>query len=80
MYVPLLNCILTKFYIYLLRIKCIVHRLFIFIHLSSTKPPGDVLRRVARQLVGSVSLWRAILKDKSEKPQIFPREYTLSSN
>lgn len=32
MYVPLLNCILTKFYIYLLRIKCIVHRLFIFIH------------------------------------------------
>lgn len=30
MYVPLLNCILTKFYIYLFRIKYIVHRLFIF--------------------------------------------------
>lgn len=62
---------------FVLSVLCIGY-LYLCIHLSSTKPLGCVLRRAACQLVGSVSRWRAILKDKSEKPQIFPREYTLT--
>lgn len=81
MYVPLLNCILIKFYIYLFRIKYIVHRLFIFTYTFVIYKTFWTRPSLVCSSAGWVSqpLACVILKDKPE-PKIFSREYTLTSN